>query len=176
MSLFKKTILISIIILQGCGFRPMYYSGVSNSNVNEELRYINLKTIPDRLGVRLKNHLTHFLAPNGFLHPSKYELITLVTTRSKAKGFRVDSTSSAIETIIEIKFSLLKKETGKIVFKDSVFSAGSHSVSGSTEIAAVAAPIASETSLDEAVELAAKLMSERISGYILRKIEESNEN
>jgi hypothetical protein len=62
--LFCKNAVIafSLPMLFGCGFQPIFGTGV-NPEISSEIRYIEISPISDQIGQQLRNHLVHNITP-----------------------------------------------------------------------------------------------------------------
>jgi len=94
--------------LSGCGFRPLYgTSGITGSaEVVEELSRIDVRPIPDRRGMALRQVLREKLhmksQPNGML----YDLQVQLFVRTQELGVRKDSTTSRANLVLTARFYL----------------------------------------------------------------------
>jgi LPS-assembly lipoprotein len=101
------TALLSVVLLSGCGFTPLYgeRSMSAAPGVNDALRQVVIRPLPDRQGQKLRQVLREQLQPRGTSKPL-YDLEVHLTTRIEEIGVRRDATSSRANYILTANFFL----------------------------------------------------------------------
>lgn len=119
MSLFKATpFLIGLILLQACGFRPLYGDGTPGS-ATPEFALINILPIPDRIGQQLRNHLLTALNPKKRSVRSQYIMKTKVNESISSLAVKKSAFATRANLILTANFSLADSAGGKIFFSSS---------------------------------------------------------
>ena len=102
MLLFKTTsMFIVLVLIQACGFRPLYGDGTPGS-ATPEFALIKVLPIPDRVGQQLRNHLLTAFNPKKRTGRSQFilktnvnESITSLAVKKSAFATRANLTISA---------------------------------------------------------------------------------
>ena len=102
-----------MIVLAGCGFRPLYATGESGGNVPDEFSAIKIELVANRTGQQLHNHLLDLLTPRG--QAAKPLYVLKVTLREKKSEVAVKSTGLATRANVRVdaKFTLVDIATGE---------------------------------------------------------------
>ena len=119
MSLFKGTpFLIGLIILQACGFRPLYSEGAQVSAMPEFAR-IKVLPIPDRIGQQLRNHLLTALNPTQRNVRAQFIMKTKVKESISSLAVKKSAFATRANLTLTAKFSLSDSTGGKRLFSNS---------------------------------------------------------
>lgn len=111
---------VGMATLVGCGFSPLYGDrGVSSMPaVNEVMRQIVIRPLPDRQGQKLRQILREQIQPRGVAERPVYDLEVQLTSRTEEIGVRRDATSSRANYILTANFYL--NEGGSRLIGDRV--------------------------------------------------------
>ena len=119
MSLFKvTTVLTVLVILPGCGFRPLY-GNPSSGGFSPELALIKVEPIKDRIGQMLRNHLRTTLNPKTRPKKPLYLLKTDVSEGTASLAVRKSAFATRANLKVMASFQLLNAATGKIMHRAS---------------------------------------------------------
>lgn len=132
MWLSKKLVLLPLmIVLAGCGFRPMYASSGSNADVPDEISAIKIDRIANRTGQQLHNHLLDLLTPRG--KPAKPLYVLKVTLRERKSEIAVKSTGLATRANVSVsaRYSLVSIATGELLTNGSARAVSSYNLTNS---------------------------------------------
>jgi len=121
---FRAFILVALLMLTACGFTPMY--GERQQGV---LNAVAIDNIPDREGQYLRNRLIDRFYTGGMPSDPGY---VLSVSRINEKRTDLDVTKSSNTTRAELKLTtsitLRDKDTGKVILKRDLQSAGSYNI------------------------------------------------
>ena len=116
MSLFKLTTVMAVlVVLQGCGFRPLY-GDPSAGGSSAEFALIKVEPIKDRIGQRLRNHLRTALNPKPRTQKPRYLLKTKVTQSTSSLAVRKSAFATRANLKVTANFELLNAATAKPIF------------------------------------------------------------
>ncbi|MDA1089132.1 MAG: LPS assembly lipoprotein LptE [Proteobacteria bacterium] len=119
MSLFKAIpVLVALVLLQACGFRPLY-GGVAPGSSETEFALIDVRPIPDRIGQQLRNHLLTSLNPKKRTAPAQFILTTKVTEAVSALAVKKSAFATRSNLTLTADFRLSDSATGKNFFSSS---------------------------------------------------------
>ena len=108
-------VVLTLNVLVGCGFKPLYgHKGAVN--VSNELASIRISPIKDRVGQELHNHLLDLLNPHG--RPAQPQFILVVSVLSSSTNVAVskEALATRVNYVLNAKFRLLDAKSGKGVF------------------------------------------------------------
>lgn len=113
--------------LAGCGFTPLYgeHGLASAPEVTDALSTVQIRSLPNRDGMKLRQVLREELSPRGVTAPA-FDLDVNLATRIEELGIRQDATSSRANLVMVATFSL--SEGGQTVFGDRVQSIVSYNI------------------------------------------------
>ncbi len=132
MWLSRRVILpVLMIVLAGCGFRPLYGTGGSDGNVAGDLSAIKIDLIADRTGQQLHNQLLDLLTPRG--RPAKPLYILKVTLTERTSEIAVKSTGLATRAnvFVDARYTLVSIDTGKPLTKGTARAFSSYNLTDS---------------------------------------------
>ncbi len=116
MSLFKFTAAIAmLVLLQGCGFRPLY-GDKSTGGSSSELALIKVEPIKDRIGQLLRNHLLTALNPKTRTQKSRYLLQTQVKEGTASLAVQKSAFATRANLKVTADFRLLNAATAKLIY------------------------------------------------------------
>ncbi|WP_420723247.1 hypothetical protein [Hwanghaeella sp. LZ110] len=127
----------AVLALSGCGFRPVYGTGGSDSGVDamEDLEATKINLIEDREGQVLHNLLLDRFNPKGRPTKSRYTLDVTLNFSTVDRGTLIDATVTRAELTVIAEAALTIVEETKL-FKSRAVS--TYSVSTSDYAAEVA--------------------------------------
>jgi LPS-assembly lipoprotein len=120
-----------MIVLAGCGFRPLYGPSGSDGNVPGDLSAIQIDLIADRTGQQLHNQLLDLLTPRG--RPAKPLYILKVSLTERTSEIAVKSTGLATRAnvFVDARFTLVSIDTGKQLTKGTARAFSSYNLTDS---------------------------------------------
>jgi len=109
--------LISLLLLAGCGFKPLYEAGGSSKQMQAELASIDVAPIADRVGQIMRNRLLDRLNASA---GQKYRLSVVLTQSTEAYGVRPDTatTQEQLTLLAFVKLTSLKDDT--VLFEEEM--------------------------------------------------------
>jgi len=81
----RLALLASLLLLAGCGFRPLYGTTGPGTAPGQSLATIYVEPIPERVGYELRNSLLDLLNASGQSEETSYRL-KLVLTEDRTEG------------------------------------------------------------------------------------------
>lgn len=111
-------LLLGLCCLSACGFTPLYQASGNGANITDELSFVNIAPIPDRLGQVMRNHLLTTLNTGA---NSKYELRIVLNQESLGYGTRSDAAATQEQLTITADIKLVDPSTDTILYSDSLF-------------------------------------------------------
>ncbi len=123
-------ILTTFLVLQGCGFHPLYSPQTSKNSVF-------VAPIQDREGQILRNKLQHFFRTDTKKNQDSYRLnVSLKTTKGEL-GFRRDETSRRTRLTLIAQYTLTDTKTQKIILNQKTSVLTGYSVGSSSSFASL---------------------------------------
>lgn len=144
-------ILLSLLTLTACGFRPVY--GVNRDTpigVEEQLGKVEIANIPDREGQYLRNALIDRFYRDGRPFDPAY-ILTVSSVQETITDLDITKTSDTTRTQLRlgINYTLTDKTTGQQLFTRQATSVNSYNVLGSEFATRVTEENARENALDD---------------------------
>jgi len=116
MSLFRTiAVLALLVVLQGCGFRPLYGDHASGRS-SAELALIKVEPIKDRIGQMLRNHLLTALNPKPRTRKPRYLLQNTVTESASSLAVKKSAFATRANLKVASLFHLRDATTGNLLF------------------------------------------------------------
>lgn len=115
--LYRVFIFITIGVLTGCGFSPLYGPQASGS---QGLHSIKVRVIAEREGQILRNKLVHALTPYGQPRHPEYELDVTLDYGERDLGIAKDATTTRSQITLKATYILKDFRTGKVMYTDKV--------------------------------------------------------
>jgi LPS-assembly lipoprotein len=115
MSWSRRTLLLSPLLLGGCGFHPLY-SEKAMETEEPALAAIIVMPIPDRIGQQLELSLREALNPHGLSVEPRYRLNTLLTQTRVDLGIQRDASSTRGRVDVYVTLTLSDYKSGKSVY------------------------------------------------------------
>lgn len=119
-----------LVLLAGCGFRPLYGSGGETGAVKLALASIAIPEPDTRLAQIIRNDLISALRPPGTAESDRY---TLVLTSAALENDSIETASAATarRTIkVNTEFRLVERRSGRAVSSGKTFSQASYDRTG----------------------------------------------
>jgi LPS-assembly lipoprotein len=111
-------LLLVLWSLSACGFKPLYQATGEGAEITQELSFIDVAPIPDRLGQVMRNHLLTTLNTAG---NSKYELRIVLKQDSLGYGTRPDAAATQEQLTLTADVNLIDPATEQVLYSDSLF-------------------------------------------------------
>ena len=106
---FKAGLLASFFsLLFGCGFSPVY-SGGPGAKVKQDLSMVAIRSIPNRVGQRLRNYLINIINPNGRPAAPKYFLSVSLQESKQTLAIQKTEIATRANLFFIAKFSLSQR-------------------------------------------------------------------
>ena len=86
-------LLLLPLVLDGCGFKPLYGEQEGQTNISAEMKEIYVDNLPERVGQQLRLALQQFMAQDGPEDPHKYRLSVMPQISSEAIDIHNDNTA-----------------------------------------------------------------------------------
>ena len=104
-----------LVVLQGCGFRPLY-GDPSTGGSSAEFALIKVEPIKDRIGQLLRNHLRTAFNPKPRTQKPRYLLKTRVSQSTASLAVRKSAFTTRANLTVTANFHLLNAATAKPLF------------------------------------------------------------
>lgn len=127
---FRKAVLvIALLSLTACGFRPLHgRTQEVSSTATEQLALIKIERIPDRLGQEFHNALLDRITPKGQPSKPRYFLRVSATENIQELGIRKDETATRANFRLQVEYTLYDSITRKAVFQSGQKTVGSYNI------------------------------------------------
>lgn len=148
-----------MLIIAGCGFRPLYQKGPDGESVTEDMaqtRIMNVVALNQRdarLGQRMRNLLVDRLNPDGRPEEPRYSLDSQIATRVEETGLQITEEATRARLTVTASFVLRDAKTGGIVFRGSETSVNSYNIAASEYATLTAQGAAADQSAREIADL-----------------------
>ena len=158
----RSVLLLSILLLSGCGLRPLYGGG-EGSPVAAALRSVQVGPIDGQAGWLVRNKLIDRLGDAGRDSPA-YRLDVTLDDNLTAFGIRRDQAATRERRTLRARYQLVSLATGLVVL-DATAGADAGVDIVSSEYATVAAE---QTALENLADDVADQITARIGLYAAR--------
>jgi len=98
-------LLSAMVLLSGCGFRPLYGHS-EGGTVSQEFARIDIGSIRDRIGQQFRGRLLYLLQPRGGSGPPAYHLSVSLTETSSSLGVQKTSLATRANLIVTANIGL----------------------------------------------------------------------
>ena len=119
------SLVAAMVLLAGCGFRPLYGPQGVDSAANE-LAEIAIGQVSDRLAQNLRNDLIQRLTPFGEPGQPIFDLVINTTKLSNALAIQSHSTITRYNLLVNASFVLIDRESSQPLFRGSASAVGSY--------------------------------------------------
>ena len=125
--MFKKFIILCVVFLSCCGWKPVYYE--SSSDGYQPTAVVEIEKVPNYEGRLLTQKLKDILNPTNEQVAKTYVLKTqLAETLDSDQGIVGDNTSTRATMRITANFQLIDKKSGETVLDESTFAVASYNI------------------------------------------------
>lgn len=114
------TLMITLFILSGCGFTPMYGENRAGDGLSETFSNVAIAPINDRIGQIVQNHLRDRMNPYGSPAAPDYILRVTLNQALEGYGFRTDESVTRESLTLTATYQLVDQKTGDVVLQDEV--------------------------------------------------------
>jgi len=104
-------VILSMSLLAGCGFRPLYGQHSNDPQVSLEMAGIDVRPIADRDGQLLHNALLSRLNPGGEPDHARYRLETALVVNERQVALQRDETASRASVSFTANYTLFENQT-----------------------------------------------------------------
>ncbi len=121
------------LLLSSCGLSPVYGTQSGDAAPSQELRYVEILQIKDRVGQELRNHLS--LSMPAPAYPAKYRLQVSLSEIIDDFGLRRDTTATFARLSLRADYSLARigaKENEPPILQGALRAVGSYNILEST--------------------------------------------
>lgn len=164
-----KPFLIPVValLLSGCGFRPLYVPSeqACSEDIHQAFSLIKIKSIPDRMGLQLRNALLDLLNPYGEPKTSKYILQVSIQENKSGFGFRKDATPKRSRLNYLFHFSLIDTEKHHVCYGDTAEVDASFSTGSKAEMTSIPYMVTEERQRQRAMEQGAHEIKILLASY-----------
>ena len=105
--LHRLLLIIVLVGLTGCGFRPLNHPRLAGGAVTTGLQSTTVEFIDDRIGQQLRNELLDRLNPYGEPDNPQYRLIVDLQEAEQDLGIRKDDSSTRANLLIFATYKLV---------------------------------------------------------------------
>lgn len=127
----KIIALFSVLLLNACGFSPMYgaNSGANNISAKQGFSQIAISNIPDRSGQFLRNTLIDRFYSRGVPSNPSYQLVIKEINESITNfDLTLDSSATRRQLRLSLTMTLVDLETKEVVLTRALLATTSHNV------------------------------------------------
>lgn len=110
-------IIISLLLLTGCGFKPLYEAGGSSVAMQEKLSAIEIAPISDRLGQIMRNRLLDRLNASG---KQDYGLEIFLAQSTEGYGVRPDAATTQEQLTVVATVKLVALADDSVLFAEEM--------------------------------------------------------
>ena len=112
----KAQIICCLIVVTACGFQPVFKEK-GGSILKNDLRYIEISPIADRIGQKLRNHLVHEITPFGKSRVSRYRLTVTLSEAKQNLAIKKSEVATRANLRFSAYYKLIKKSNGRVLIK-----------------------------------------------------------
>lgn len=123
----SPVLFVMAILLEGCGFRPLYKAGAGSDSA--VLGSVDIARIKDRKGQQLRNLLMAGISPHGRAARADYRLKVTLTETKTGLAIRKDETATRANLTIHAQFELVALRDRSLgTFKGNALSTNSYNI------------------------------------------------
>jgi LPS-assembly lipoprotein len=100
----KRSLILTVLLLGGCGFHPLY--GGMNGEMQETLSSIYVEPVPERLGYELRNTMIDLLDGPGTAGGAAYRLKLGLTQTMQGIALQNDATITRYNDTLTVTYEL----------------------------------------------------------------------
>jgi LPS-assembly lipoprotein len=115
-------LLLGAILLQGCGYQPLYATRADGSSVSQDLASVSVEMQSTRLGQLVRNEIVRSIRPAGGAAPDRYVLKLAATGNSQTLVDTSDTVHRRLAYNLTTNFQLIDISSQKPIFSGRAFS------------------------------------------------------
>ncbi|CAO3415915.1 Uncharacterized protein CC_3750 [Azospirillum endophyticum] len=162
--LFALALGLSTASLSACGFQPLYGGKGVGSDAADRLMDVDVASIPDREGQKLRNLLIDNFYPSERPNNPRYRLDVALSASEQKLALQKDATAVRAQLLVNAPYRLTDTQTGKVVFQSSSRSM----ISYNTLEQHYAAIVTMQNAYDRALEDISNDITTRVAMYLGR--------
>lgn len=112
--------LISLVLLNNCGFRPLYGGGSTLAGNNTSLDQVIVEDMPGATGLNMKNALIDRFYHHGYPDNAPYSLSIALQESSRAIVIEKNDTTTRTQLVMTAHYRLIDRSTRAIVDKGNI--------------------------------------------------------
>ena len=117
--LFALALGLSAVSLSGCGFQPLYGGKGVGAAAADRLMEVDIASIPDREGQKLRNLLIDNFYPSERPSNPRYRLDVALSASEQKLALQKDATAVRAQLLVNAPYRLTDTQTGQVVFQSS---------------------------------------------------------
>ena len=128
MNVLNAKLLVSVIVLcasvllQGCGYQPLYATRADGTSVSHQLAEVGIEQQSTRVGQLVRNEIIKSTRPAGIGGTDRYFLKFVTASNAQTLVDTADTVHRRLAYNLSVKFQLFDAATSKPVFSGSAFS------------------------------------------------------
>jgi LPS-assembly lipoprotein len=115
-------LLLGAVLLQGCGYQPLYATRDDGSSVSEDLASVSVEMQSTRVGQLVRNEIVRSIRPAGGAAPDRYFLKLAATGDSQTLVDTSDTVHRRLAYNLTTDFQLIDISSQKPIFSGRAFS------------------------------------------------------
>lgn len=115
-------LLLGAILLQGCGYQPLYATRDDGSSVSQDLASVSVEMQSTRVGQLVRNEIVRSIRPAGGAAPDRYVLKLAATGDSQTLVDTSDTVHRRLAYNLTTDFQLIDISSQKPIFSGRAFS------------------------------------------------------
>lgn len=115
-------LLLGAILLQGCGYQPLYATRDDGSSVSQDLASVSVEMQSTRVGQLVRNEIVRSIRPAGGAAPDRYVLKLAATGSSQTLVDTSDTVHRRLAYNLTTDFQLIDISSQKPIFSGRAFS------------------------------------------------------
>lgn len=152
--------LFCLILLQGCGFQPLYPVD------RHQDRVVYIAPIKDREGQILRHHLQTLFTSHVRQDEAPYALTVNLGKSEEELGFRRDETSRRTRITLQAQYSLVEKKSKKTLVAQTISVLTGYSVGSKSSFASLPLIVSEKDAVERALSQLARDIHISISSYL----------
>jgi LPS-assembly lipoprotein len=115
-------LLLGAVLLQGCGYQPLYATRDDLSSVSQDLASVSVEMQSTRVGQLVRNEIVRSIRPAGGAAPDRYVLKLAATGDSQTLVDTSDTVHRRLAYNLTTDFQLIDISSQKPIFSGRAFS------------------------------------------------------
>ena len=115
-------LLLGAVLLQGCGYQPLYATRDDGSSVSQDLASVSVEMQSTRVGQLVRNEIVRSIRPAGGAAPDRYVLKLAATGDSQTLVDTSDTVHRRLAYNLTTDFQLIDMSSQKPIFSGRAFS------------------------------------------------------